>query len=134
MELRKELEKLQSLKSINVEAFEKQCKFIVDTFTGDNDKKIIDEYFANMLKTSEKKIDSFIEESVKVQLSEISEMVSLAYISKRYFNRTRNWLYQRINRSIVNGRPARFTSEEVNTLNLALKDIGNKVGSTVIYA
>ena len=134
MELRKELEKLELLKSIDAEAFEKQYEFIVDTFTEKNEKKIIDEYFFNTLETSEKKIDCFIEESIKIQLSEISEIVSLAYISKQYFNRTRNWLYQRINSSTVNGRPARFTSEEINTLNLALKDIGNKIGSTVIYA
>ena len=37
-----------------------------------------------------------------------------------------DWLYQKINGSIVNRKPARFTAEEINTLNFALQDIGKK--------
>lgn len=69
---------------------------------------------------------------VKEQLSEMSPMISLAYIAKTYFNKSRAWLYQRINGSQVNGKSAEFTTEEKETLNNALKDIGAKLSSVSI--
>lgn len=71
---------------------------------------------------------------LREQLKDILPVVSLAYISKTYFNKTRQWLYQRINGSLVNGKPARFTPEEIDTLNLALKDIGNRLSSINVSA
>ena len=40
---------------------------------------------------------------------------------------TKEWLYQRINGNVVNGKPAQFTEEEKKTLNFALKDIADKL-------
>jgi hypothetical protein len=37
-----------------------------------------------------------------------------------------------VNGSIVNGKPAKFTPAEIDTLNYALQDISKKIGSTVI--
>lgn len=75
-----------------------------------------------------KEIDDFIEETtLKIQLSEVSRIVSLSYIAKEYFNKTRAWLYQRINNSTVNGKPARFTKEEIKTLNYAIRDISSRL-------
>ena len=71
---------------------------------------------------------------LREQLKDILPVVSLAYISKTYFKKTRQWLYQRINGSLVNGKPARFTPEEIDTLNLALKDIGNRLSSINVSA
>lgn len=69
---------------------------------------------------------------VKEQLAEISPMVSLAYIARTYFHKSRAWLYQRINGLKVNGKPAEFTPQEIETLNYALKDIGGKLTSVSI--
>ncbi|MDR1199997.1 MAG: DUF5053 domain-containing protein, partial [Prevotellaceae bacterium] len=41
----------------------------------------------------------------------------------------RGWLYQRLKGNIVNGKPAKFTPEQINTLNFAFKDLGNKITS-----
>ncbi len=65
-------------------------------------------------------------------MEEILPMTSLAYIAKNYFKKTRQWLYQRINGTMVNGKPAQFTKEELELLNFALKDMGRKLISTVI--
>ncbi len=65
------------------------------------------------------------------QLKEILPIVSLAYIAKTYFNKTRAWLYQRINGSIVNGKPAQFTPAELDILKNALLDISNKLNTSV---
>lgn len=71
---------------------------------------------------------------LREQLKDVIPIVSLAYIAKTYFNKTRQWLYQRINGSLVNGKPARFTPEEIETLNNALKDIGNRLSSINVSA
>lgn len=64
--------------------------------------------------------------AVKMQLAEVSEIISLSYIAKTYFNKTKSWLSQRVNGHTVNGKAALFTSEEMKTLNFALKDVGKK--------
>lgn len=66
---------------------------------------------------------------IKEQLSEMSEIVSMSYIAKTYFNKTRSWMSQRINELDVNGKPVRFSPEELETLNVAFKDISQKIGS-----
>jgi predicted DNA-binding protein len=60
---------------------------------------------------------------------EATRAVSMAYIAKTYFGRTRGWLYQRINGSIVNGKPAKFNDEERKTLEHAFQDIGGLLTS-----
>lgn len=64
---------------------------------------------------------------VKEQLKEILPVISLSFIAKQYFGKTKEWLYQRINGNVVNGKPATFTSEEKERLNFALKDIADKL-------
>lgn len=53
----------------------------------------------------------------------------MSYIAKNYFNKTKSWLSQRINGNDVNGRPARFTPEEIDTLNKAFSDLSQKLGA-----
>lgn len=69
------------------------------------------------------------EVSMREQLKEILPAVSIAYIAKTYFGKTRHWLYQRINGSIVNGKPAYLNAEEKKILDQALKDLGSKLSS-----
>ncbi|OJV86103.1 MAG: hypothetical protein BGO34_19610 [Bacteroidia bacterium 44-10] len=64
---------------------------------------------------------------VKEQLGEIVQFVSMSYIAKNYFNKTKSWLSQRINGNEVNGKPAQFTPEEIDTLNGAISDLSHKL-------
>jgi len=132
MELKNELEKLNELKCADSEKFESQYLSIKEKFTSPEELQLIDNYIINMLSESEKRIDSFIEESVKMQLEKVSRIISLSYIAQKYFHKTRNWLYQKINGCSVNGKSAKFTPEEISTLNFALQDISKEIGSTVI--
>lgn len=66
---------------------------------------------------------------IKEQMKDIEEIISMSFIAKTYFNKTKSWLSQRINELNVNGKPAQFTTEEINTLNEAFKDISKKIGS-----
>lgn len=84
----------------------------------------------SVTKKNLKKIENEI--SLKEQLSEVSEIISLSYIAKTYFGKTRNWLYQRINGNMVNGKNSKFTTDELEQFKNALKDISEKLGSLSI--
>lgn len=64
---------------------------------------------------------------VRNQIKDILPVISLSFIAKEYFGKTKEWLYQRINGNLVNGKPAQFTEDEKHTLNFALKDIADKL-------
>jgi hypothetical protein len=73
--------------------------------------------------------DSMAEHNVYQQLGNLYEVINLAYIARAYFGKTRQWLYQRIKGQIVNGKPAKFTSEERATFINALDDIRNQIAT-----
>ena len=85
--------------------------------------------FKNSLAAKKHEIDDL---KMKAQLAEVAEIISLSYIAKKYFKKTRAWLHQRINSNLVNGKPAGFSAEEIDTLNFALKDISKKIGSVSV--
>lgn len=67
------------------------------------------------------------EELMRNKLKTVLPAISLAYIAKTYFKKSRSWLNQRINGNTVNGMPAKFSKEELQTLNFALKDLSVKL-------
>ncbi len=87
---------------------------------------MVQNFLVKGVKASVERIDIL---TIKAQFAEISEVVNLSYIAKKYFNKSRAWLSQRINEHQVNGKPASFTEEEIKTLNFAFQDIGKKIGS-----
>lgn len=64
---------------------------------------------------------------VRERLEEVLPMISISYIARTYFHKSRQWFYQKLNGNTVNGKPARFTPEEIETLNFALKDMSRKI-------
>lgn len=71
--------------------------------------------------------------AIKVQLQSVSDMINMSYIAKNYFGKSRQWLSHRVNGATVNGKPAQFTKSQIETLNIALKDIGKKIGSISVH-
>lgn len=70
--------------------------------------------------------------ALKSQLEEVLPILSVSFIAKNYFNKSRQWFYQKLNGNIVNGKPAKFTKEEIKTLNSALKDLSKKIGAVEV--
>lgn len=64
---------------------------------------------------------------IRNRLKEVLPAISVAYIAKTYFKKSRSWLNQRINGNIVNGVQAEFSQEELHTLDFALKDLSAKL-------
>ncbi|GHT53884.1 hypothetical protein FACS189451_06580 [Bacteroidia bacterium] len=125
--LKAEFEEFRKLKTTKEkDAFQKRIK-------AEFNKKTIEEQRAYM-KASEmglKAIGDRVEELIeKTELGEVANIISMAYLSQKYFGKTRHWLYQRLNGSIVNGKPAKFTTEEKVKLKQALQDIGHIMQNT----
>lgn len=65
--------------------------------------------------------------NVREMLGDVGEALNLSYIAKEYFNKDRTWLYQRLNHSMVNGKPAAFTQAELKRLSDSLDELSNKI-------
>jgi hypothetical protein len=89
-----------------------------------------DAYARAMVELARETRKSAEELLIREQLSEILPAISVAYIAKTYFGKTRTWLYQRINGSLVNGKPAKLSDSERKTLDEAFRDIAHKLTST----
>lgn len=96
MNLQAELEKLNEYYfNTDQEKFQKEYLYVCEKYP--NDKEQIDNYLAKIIDNSIERVDDFIEATkVKMQLMEVTEIVSLSYIAKNYFHKTRTWLYQKI--------------------------------------
>lgn len=70
--------------------------------------------------------------SIKLQLQEVTEIVSMSYIAETYFGQKKAWIYQRINGNKVNGKVVSFTEDQKKKLNAALKDISKKIAAVKV--
>ncbi|WP_234367825.1 DUF5053 domain-containing protein [Parabacteroides pacaensis] len=122
-EMQAEFEEFKKLKTPEEkEAFKKARKARFDAKT--------EEEKAQYLQNSEEGLKATIDRAEEVlliaQLGDLAGALSLSYIAKKYFNRSKEWLYQRLNGYKVNGKPAQFTPEERKKLADALLDISNQ--------
>ena len=89
---------------------------------------------AEFIKSLDEKIEearTFLNEvDLKIEMLEISKFISLSQIAKKYFGKSRTWLYQRLYGYKVNGKPAQFTPAERQTLVNALQDIAQMAQKT----
>jgi DNA-binding protein len=90
------------------------------------DRKEFSLAMIELMKETRTRVEATLEQA---RVRELSRAVSMAYIARTYFQKSRGWLYQRINGSIVNGKPARFNDEERKTLEHAFHDIGGMLTS-----
>ena len=81
----------------------------------------------NGIKNISDRVDDLIN---GVRLGEVTNIISLSYISKKYFGKTRQWLYQRLNGNMVNGKRAKFTDDERKILSKALGEISVLIKET----
>lgn len=63
------------------------------------------------------------------RLDKLADGLSLAYIVQHYMGHTKEWLFQRMNGSIVNGKPARFKPNELEQLQQGIRDYGARLAA-----
>ena len=130
MNIQEELKKLEAMMTDGLTAENMaQIEQIKAMATTPEDEAAIEEFIARELEDIEEDVAEMEEMTYRLQMGEVLEIVNLSYIAKKYFGRTQSWLSQRINGCIVNGKKATFTESEINTLNSALSDIANILGS-----
>lgn len=133
MTLKTELKKLKGHIGKQGDGFDKQLEVIKANFTTEKDKEEINNFIRTELNNLTAKADDLIRElTVREQLKDISQILSLSYIAKNYFGKTKEWLYARINGNMVNGKPGKLKPKEIDILNDALDDIAKKIGSTKV--
>jgi hypothetical protein len=68
--------------------------------------------------------------NVRDLLAGILPMVSVSHLSKKYFDKSASWFYQRMNGNLVHGKPAKFTPDELITLRRVLDELSEKFSQT----
>ena len=121
----------EKFKTLNTEegreAFKKEIREKYDRMT-DEDKVRFKESSERALKATLEECEDYIKRAdeaiLRDKLGELPDAISFSYIARKYFGKSRNWLYQRINGYVVNGKKAHFTDNELRTFRHALDDIG----------
>ena len=132
--LKDELKELQILLNNptpeNEILYQKKFIEIKNKFSSKEDANIIADFTLNGYKQIGEGLKEIEKEiSIRQQLEEVKEVISLSYIAKKYFGKSRQWLNNRINGCIVNGKPCKFSEEEKEKLNYALSDVSKLLGS-----
>lgn len=87
-------------------------------------------------KSTHKGLEAIQEElqnvKLALELGDVANAISLSYIAKAYFGKSKNWLYQRLNGNKVNGKPAQFTEEERKQFAEALRDLSRRIDETAL--
>ena len=97
----------------------------------ESDKELVNEAVSEDFARIHKKIDEAkaLKREIEVRriLADTLPFISVSEFAKQYFGKSASWLLQRINGNEVHGKRASFTSEEMNTLASALKDVANRL-------
>jgi len=133
-ELQAEFERFKRLRTDEEKlAFQRERQSRLDAMT-ERERKAYLDVTGKALQETVKEARRFVERAedalLRDKLGEIPEVISLSYIAKKYFGKSRNWLYQRINGYLVNGKPARFTDEERKKFVAAINDISDMLKKT----
>ena len=103
--MKRELNKLMKL--VGTKEFDNELEKMYDKYKDNKAAKAeIAAFIKTGIATSAEKIDHV---AIKMQLADISDMITLSYIAQHYFKKTKAWLSQRVNAHAVNGKPAQFT-------------------------
>jgi hypothetical protein len=119
--------------SSDVENFQRITDELYNKAKNDKEKNMITKFIENSLESDFRTMkEEFNLLITRAKLLEIENIISYAYIAKNYFNKSNEWLYQRIRGYNINGKTAKFSKEELNTLNFAMQDISKKIGSVTL--
>jgi hypothetical protein len=120
---------------------EKKIKELKERFRTANKKEMveIDKEMEVLSKKDNAAFSKAMLKSVKETTKQVEDLVlseklkgvlpaiSVSYIANKYFKKTPQWFYQRLNGNKVNGKAARFTDSELKKLSSALKDVGSQI-------
>lgn len=68
---------------------------------------------------------------IKEILGSITDYIRLSPIANKYYGKSRQWLYHKINQDVINNVQYELSDDEIDTLILALDDIRNSICSSM---
>lgn len=68
--------------------------------------------------------------AVWLAMIELSDYIKFSAIAKNHFNKSSNWILQRLHGYEVNGKPAQFKPEELAIFVKSLRDIANMLNES----
>lgn len=104
-----------------------EIEALLESMTAEEEERLseaIDSDFAGLHSKAEELKENIIRE----KMSCILPLISVSHLARKYFSRSPQWFYQRLNGNTVNGKPAKFTEAEIQILNDALQDISKEIG------
>ncbi|GAB6011489.1 DUF5053 domain-containing protein [Viscerimonas tarda] len=115
------------------ETFKKTVDELMLSVNSEKEKDLIAEFVADAINADAEQliVDTKIL-LLKLQLNEYQEIIPYSYIAKKYFQKSKSWLSQRVNGYDVNRKKTKFTPEELDIFIFSLKDIGNVFGSITL--
>lgn len=96
--------------------------------TADEIEQGVNEFNDGMLQV----VDEADEMIFRAKLGDLPEALSLSYIAKKYFGKSRGWLMQKVNGNKVNGKVAAFTDDERILFRRALQDLSEKMSAVAM--
>lgn len=121
------------LKSVNTEADIDQAANDMYALLKDSSKQEVTDFMTDEYDRLIKESDELLAAvTIQQQLDRYREIIPMSYIARTYFGKSASWLLQRINGNAVRGKVYTLKADEVETLNRALHDIGNTLGSLTV--
>lgn len=120
-------ERFNELRSEYIVTADEKRKAEIDAQIRELSEQSPEEFRQAFLEGAENAIAESREFRVKEAIEPVIPALNLSFIAENYFHKSRSWFSQRLNGATVNGKPARFTSEELDVLAYALKDISKKI-------
>ena len=112
-------------------AFKNEMKAFVENKT-DKEREELSDAFLEGARQACISADKVFNEALRAYLNNIYDTVSWSYIAKKYFNKSRSWLCQRLNGIRVGNKAAQFTEAEKKILVSALQDISKDIQNTAL--
>ena len=127
---KKEFASLKNATPEEKEEFDSRFKKYIREKSAEEKKELSRAFFESAKEEKEraKSLATYVD--IRLKLEKVLDIVSMAYISKNYFYKSRSWFNHRLNNSKINGVPVSFNEEELKTLSFALDDIGTKMKDT----
>ena len=127
-DMQADFEKFKSMSPEERVAFQEERACRMDSMSEDERKA-----FADSTREGLRAIkDELQDVKLALELGDVANAISLSYIAKAYFGKSKNWLYQRLNGNKVNGTPAQFTEEERKRFAEALLDLSKRINETAL--
>ena len=70
--------------------------------------------------------------SIRIELAQLSQYVSLAYIAEQYFGKSRQWLNNKLKGNLCNGKRSYLSPEEIQKLSSALVEISDEIKTAAL--